>query len=198
MRPVLFTQGRWSYGFTPTYRTQCRPTPNRLGDFFRKNGPCCLWTVHIELPLTHGRLYCHALFAFEKFALRNAPRQNQCSNGRQALRTSPQNLDVHYALGLSLVRQHRMADALTELRKAATLGPQTARYRYVYAVALYGAGQRIQAIKELESALKQHPYDREILVALMSYLRESGDDKRASVYAARLAELEPGVQQRDH
>ncbi|MGH8678617.1 MAG: tetratricopeptide repeat protein, partial [Burkholderiales bacterium] len=117
---------------------------------------------------------------------------------RQALRTSPLSPDVHHALGLSLVRQHRMADALAELRKAATLGPQTARYRYVYAVALYGAGQRIKAIKELESALKQHPYDREILVALVSYLRESGEGKQASVYASRLAELEPGIQQTAH
>ena len=48
------------------------------------------------------------------------------------------------------------------------------------------------------SALKQHQYDREILVALISYLRESSEDKRASVYAARLAELEPGIQQTAH
>ena len=42
---------------------------------------------------------------------------------------------LHHSLGLSLVRQHRDAEALAELRKASELDPGNARFAEVYGIA---------------------------------------------------------------
>jgi len=54
---------------------------------------------------------------------------------REALQTLPNSADLHHALGLSLVRQHRKEEALRELKRASELDPSDARFRYVYDVA---------------------------------------------------------------
>jgi hypothetical protein len=46
-------------------------------------------------------------------------------------------------------------------------------------------------MKVLQSALARHPYDREILFALATYERASGDVARAHGRAQLLRELEP-------
>jgi hypothetical protein len=47
-----------------------------------------------------------------------------------------------------------------------------------------------EAVAILESTLAQHPYDADLLSALESYARESGDGSKAQRYAQRLRELE--------
>jgi len=47
---------------------------------------------------------------------------------RRAVATAPQNGDVHYALGLLLVRQGRVPDAVSELGSAAALRPDDPHY----------------------------------------------------------------------
>ena len=110
---------------------------------------------------------------------------------RDALKRDPRAAPVHHALGLSLVRQKRSAEALKELAQASRLAPDTPRFAYVHAVALNDAGQKQQAIRALEAALVRHPNEREVLLALVLFLRDTGEDKRAAGYARRLAELEP-------
>jgi Flp pilus assembly protein TadD len=78
------------------------------------------------------------------------------------------------------------------LAAAARNAPANARYVYVYAVALNDAGQTKAAIQTLESSLKTHPYDRDSLSALVTFLEQSGDFAKALTYAKRLDELEPG------
>ena len=72
---------------------------------------------------------------------------------RQALALDPHNAAAHHALGLLLIRQKRLPEALTALAEAARLDGDNARYGYVYAVALNGAGQGPKAIQELETVL---------------------------------------------
>ncbi|MBS1172104.1 MAG: Tetratricopeptide 2 repeat protein, partial [Proteobacteria bacterium] len=83
------------------------------------------------------------------------------------------------------------AEALKELAQASRLAPDTPRFAYVHAVALNDAGQKQQAIRALEAALVRHPNEREVLLALVLFLRDTGEDERAAGYARRLAELEP-------
>ena len=52
-------------------------------------------------------------------------------------RTTPPSTQ---ALGLSLVRQQRVREALPELARAAQLAPDVPRYAYVYAIALHDSG----------------------------------------------------------
>ena len=110
---------------------------------------------------------------------------------RQALALEPQNAAAHHALGLLLIRQKRLPEALTALAEAARLGSDNPRYGYVYAVALNGAGQGPRAIQTLEAVLTKHPNDRDTLLALAAFQRDAGNLEAAQSYARRWAILEP-------
>jgi Flp pilus assembly protein TadD len=110
---------------------------------------------------------------------------------RDVLERDPGSAAAHHALGLLLVRQKRMPEAMQELGAAARLAPESARYRYVYAVGLDGTGRRKQAIETLEQSLLRHPYDRDTLAALVSFTREQTGPRQALMYARRLAALDP-------
>jgi Flp pilus assembly protein TadD len=111
---------------------------------------------------------------------------------RDAIARSPRDGDLHHVLGLSLVRQRRGDEALAELGRAVELAPGDPRFAYVYGVALHDLGRGREAVEALEAALRRHPYDRDVLVALVSYLEADGQAARALAHARRLAEIEPG------
>jgi len=110
---------------------------------------------------------------------------------RQAAATVPANAAIHYALGLSLVRQQRPAEGVEELRLATTLSPDDARYVYVYAVALNSTGKPEQAVLVLQGAHNRHPNNRDILSALVAFNRDRGNATAAQTYAAKLRALSP-------
>ena len=64
---------------------------------------------------------------------------------------------------------------MSELRRAAELEPEQARYAYVYAVALHSAGRGSEAMTVLKDNLARHPDDRDTLLALISFSRDAGD-----------------------
>ena len=121
---------------------------------------------------------------------------NRDSDGESTLRAaiavSPADAGLHYALGLTLNRLKRTDDSLVELRRAAELDPNNARYPYVYAVGLHSAGRVGEAIAILKDSLGKHPADRDSLLALVTFNRDSGDVAAALSYAERLAQLDPG------
>ena len=110
---------------------------------------------------------------------------------RTAIAASPRDAAVHHALGLTLTRLKRSDDALAELRKAVELEPDRSRYAYVYAIALHSGGSRDEALAVLKETLRNHPNDRDILSALLSFSRLAGDGKAALGYAERLAAISP-------
>jgi predicted CXXCH cytochrome family protein len=117
---------------------------------------------------------------------------------RRGLTLLPRAADLHHALGLLLVRNDDKVAALKELGAAAKLAPESARYAYVYAIGLYSAGKRDAALAQLRAADAHHPYDLDILGALVSMHREAGKPKDALPYARKLAEIlpdDPGVKQ---
>lgn len=85
---------------------------------------------------------------------------------REALERSPENPDVSHALGLLLVRQKRMREALPQLERAATGSPEAPRYAYVYALALDSVGNSTRALEVLREARRRHPGSREIAALL--------------------------------
>jgi predicted CXXCH cytochrome family protein len=107
---------------------------------------------------------------------------------------TPRDAGLHHALGLALVRLKRNDEALAELNKASELDPERARYAYVYAVALHSAGRVQDALTVLKSNFARHPNDRDTLLALISFSRDSGDAKSALDYAQRLAQIVPADQ----
>ena len=114
---------------------------------------------------------------------------------RKVLQRNPDDAVLLYALGLSLVRQNHNEQALGFFAAAWRIEPANARYAYVYAVALNDAGQTDAAIQALTRAIKAHPYDRDSLAALVSWCNRAGEPAKASIYAQRLAQLEPENQQ---
>ena len=110
---------------------------------------------------------------------------------RAAITAAPQDAGLHYSLGLAFVRLKQSEDALGELHKAAELDPAQARYAYVYGVALHSAGRGDEAMAALKENLVRHPNDRDTLLALISFSRESGDISSALEYAENLKRIAP-------
>lgn len=110
---------------------------------------------------------------------------------RRADKQVPGSAAVHYALGLSLVRQKKTVQAMEELKQASALAPDNARYIYVYAVALNSSGHPEQAVLVLQGAQHQHPGSVEILQALVVFHRDMGNEEAAQAYAGKLQALSP-------
>ena len=110
---------------------------------------------------------------------------------RKAISIEPNSADVQHSLGLLLVRRHNYTGALDLLRRASELAPDNARYAYVYAVALNSTGASGQAMTVLDEAHRQHPADRDVLMALVSIARDTGDFGAALRHARELVTLDP-------
>ena len=110
---------------------------------------------------------------------------------RTAIEIEPDNAAIKHSLGLLLVRQRNLTEALPLLRDASALDPDNARYAYVYAVALNSAGSAAEAKALLGRTHKQHPTDRNVLMGLIAFERDSGDVASAITHAQELAALEP-------
>jgi predicted CXXCH cytochrome family protein len=111
---------------------------------------------------------------------------------RGAIEVTPRDAAAHHALGLALTRLKQPDAALAEFRRATELEPDRARYAYVYAIALHSGGRSGEAIAVLKETLKNHPGDREILQALVSFSRTAGDATAALGYAEQLSVITPG------
>lgn len=121
--------------------------------------------------------------------------QNRDDDGeielRKGLSLLPDAADLHHALGLLLVRKTDPTAALQALAKAAKLAPENARYAYVYGIALNSLGKQREALTLLKAADTRHPYNLDILSALISMQREAGNNKAALAYARKIAEVMP-------
>lgn len=109
-----------------------------------------------------------------------------------ALSNNPDSAALHHALGLLYVRTNNYDQGLRELTTAYQQQPANARYGYVYAVALNNLGQLEKALATLRTLQQQHPTDRDILIALVSYSLANHDAAIAEGYAKILLELDPG------
>jgi len=110
---------------------------------------------------------------------------------REVLDLDPVNADAHHALGLWFVRQGRLAEALPSLARAAELAPESPRYAYVQAIAMWSAGERPGALSVLEQHQARRPADRATLMALVGYHLEVGNREAAERYGRILLDLYP-------
>jgi len=111
---------------------------------------------------------------------------------RSGLTKAPASAALHHALGLVLIRLHRLDDARAELQRAAQLDTTNVRFGYAYAVALYSTGKAKASIAVLERLITLDENNRDVLAALASYHREQGDTALAKRYGDRLRALTPG------
>ena len=110
---------------------------------------------------------------------------------RQAVQRNQESALAHHSLGLSLVRQRRLVDALPEFARAAGLEPDSARFGYVYAVALDQARRKPEALRQLDDVLRRHPYDARALEAAAAWAVQRGETQTALSYLMTLRALRP-------
>ena len=99
---------------------------------------------------------------------------------QEGIKAVGDNADLQYTLGLLLVRQKRMNEALNHLRQAATLAEDNPRYIYVYALALEGEGDTKQALTVLTQANQRHPGNPEITAALNKLQQDANNNANTS------------------
>jgi predicted CXXCH cytochrome family protein len=109
---------------------------------------------------------------------------------REGLRHVPA-ASLHHALGLTLVRLGRTAEAIPELALAARLDPGDPSFTYVYAIALHSVGRTADALGEIEGALKRGHGSLDLVVAGVTIARDAGDRARALRWAERLVAEDP-------
>jgi tetratricopeptide (TPR) repeat protein len=110
---------------------------------------------------------------------------------REGLNLDDTNAALHHSLGLSLVRSSRSDEALVELRRAAELAPESARFAYVLGVALNSLGQQEEAVQVLQIARGRFDGDIDIAMTLATILRDGGDSDGALDIAYTLARRYP-------
>jgi Tfp pilus assembly protein PilF len=110
---------------------------------------------------------------------------------REGLKLAPEAGILRHTLGLLLYRQGRQEEALDALRRAAADAPEEGRFQYVYAIALNSLGAPRKALDVLREASPKHPFDREILLALITMNLEQGSQVEAESYFKRFETLWP-------
>jgi len=110
---------------------------------------------------------------------------------REGLIMTPEASILRHTLGLLLYRQGRNEEALDALRRAANDAPQEVRFQYVYAIALNSMGVPPEALRVLREARRRHPFDRDILMALITINLESGSQTEAQRYFQEFGALWP-------
>lgn len=106
---------------------------------------------------------------------------------------------IHHALGLSLVRQKKIEQAIKSLHQARLLEPDNTQFSLVYAIALNSSDKTEEALIELEAFHDRHPLNGQILMMLSTLERDNGNDKKSLIYAEKLLELMPdNIQIQDH
>lgn len=110
----------------------------------------------------------------------------------QALLVAPDSAAAQHALGLWLVREKQMPQALRVLEQAARLESSSPRYLYVFAVALESAGESDRAISALIQANESWPYQPDVLFALIGYLEKYERVQELTPFLADLSQIMPG------
>ena len=109
----------------------------------------------------------------------------------RGLERAPDSPELHFALGLLLVRQQQIEPALEELATAVRLAPEVPHYAYVYGAGLNSAGQVDASLRVLEEAAARHQTDQNLLGAIATIARDAGRFDQALEAAGRLQALFP-------
>jgi predicted CXXCH cytochrome family protein len=164
---------------------------SRLGNFYARRGFTADAEVEYRAALKLSPQYAPAAINLADL-YRQLGRDGEGEGVlHAAIMASSGDAGLHYALGLTLIRLKQHTEALRELRRAAELNRDNARYAYVYGVALHSAGQAEEAMVVLKENLVRHPDDRDTLLAVISYHRDAGDFRSALENAERLAKTAP-------
>jgi Flp pilus assembly protein TadD len=95
---------------------------------------------------------------------------------KQAVKLDPANAEAHYNLGINLVGERRLAEALPHLQRAAELSPRSPAANYRYGQALAEVGQLPAAETVVRRALELEPRSGKARKLLAAILAQQGRD----------------------
>jgi predicted CXXCH cytochrome family protein len=107
-----------------------------LGGFRAERGETTAAAAEYQAALTLDRRFVPAWVNLADLRRLQGREAEAEATLREGLKLMPDAAALHHALGLSLVRQQRRAEALRELGRATDLEPGNPRYRYVYDIAV--------------------------------------------------------------
>jgi len=108
---------------------------------------------------------------------------------QEGIKNIPNMGILHHALGLWYVRDKKSDKATQELKKAAQLDVNNARFAYVYAISV-GKTDPKKAIEILEKAYAKHNGNLQIVSGLAYYYKQTGDTKKSEMYEKKLKDLQ--------
>ena len=185
----MFDRAADEFGAAQRYNGDRADGRVNLGTFYAERGHSAQAEAELNAAIRLDSLYVPA-YANLADVYRTQGRDAQAEVIlRVGLARVPDSALLHHSLGLALVRLKRGNEALRELARASELAPREARFAYVYAVALHSSGKVKTAIAKLEATLAEHPDDRDILAALVSFSESRGDAARAKRYSDQLRSL---------
>jgi Tfp pilus assembly protein PilF len=109
----------------------------------------------------------------------------------QAVLRVPDSGAALHSLGLYWIRQGDLSRAVGYLERATEQPDNTARFGFIYAVALESTGALEQAIDVLKRANQIWPHQYEVLSTLIAYLDKAGRSHETWPYLSRLSAIAP-------
>jgi tetratricopeptide (TPR) repeat protein len=162
-----------------------------LGDFSMSLGDPDQAIDHYKTAMRIDPAYSLSRLNYADALRRNGDERGAEQLLRDGLLLDAADAAIHHSLGLLLVRSNRATAGLAELREAARLSPNNARFAYVEGIALNSLGRPDQAIEVFEEAHRRFGRDFDIAWALVTMLRDRGDTERAREVAEMLASYRP-------
>jgi Flp pilus assembly protein TadD len=111
---------------------------------------------------------------------------------RESLKTSPEEGEIYYSLGLLLAEEQRLEEAEVYLRQAAQRLPQRARVFYNYSLALQRLDRRAEGEQQLLRAYKIGPTVPDTVNALVIFYLQERRLHEALRFAREMIPLAPG------
>ena len=161
----------------------------QLANFWIDRGDSTKATAALEEALRLNSQLEPAIVNLVDILRRDGKNEEASALLSRSIERTPGSGSLWFSQGLHLIRLGHTTEGLVSLKRAAELENEGSRHRYVYAIALNDTGSKSEAMSVLETLNASLPGQTDVLNALLSFARDSGDRQRYERYRAQLVAL---------
>jgi len=161
----------------------------QLANFWIDRGDSTKATAALEEALRLNSQLEPAIVNLVDILRRDGKNEEASALLSRSIERTPESGSLWFSQGLHLIRLGHTTEGLVSLKRAAELENEGSRHRYVYAIALNDTGSKSEAMSVLERLNASLPGQPDVLNALLSFARDSGDRQRYERYRAQLVAL---------
>ena len=161
----------------------------QLANFWIDRGDSTKATAALEEALRLNSQLEPAIVNLVDILRRDGKNEEASALLSRSIESIPESGSLWFSQGLHLIRLGHTTEGLVSLKRAAELENEGSRHRYVYAIALNDTGSKSEAMSVLETLNASLPGQTDVLNALLSFARDSGDRQRYERYRAQLVAL---------